>query len=390
MRLRNCQLNLLQIWFKVIIAIITSSLMTSHAFAHEISPSIMEVSELSENELSIKLITNLEAIIAEIGVEHDNTDQSENSFEYDRLRALSPEALNGEFIAIMPDFISNMTITSPNGELDVSITDAEIPQIGDLDLARDTIISLQASSNQPISHITFQWVETYGDVILRRIIQPLNNEEENSLDAYYIKAGDVSADITFSQNSSRPFWDVVVEYTVIGFEHILPKGLDHILFVIGLFLLSTRIKTLLWQVTAFTIAHSITLALGLLGLVSISPDIVEPLIALSIAIICLENIMTSKLNIWRPILVFAFGLLHGLGFAGVLSEIGLASSDFAVGLISFNIGVELGQLTVIAICLALVWAIKDKPWYRQRITIPASVIIGLIGVYWTIERVFLG
>ena len=113
------------------------------------------------------------------------------------------------------------------------------------------------------------------------------------------------------------------EYIRLGFVHIVPEGLDHILFVLGLFFLSTQLRPLLVQVTAFTIAHSITLALGLYGVVRIAPSIVEPLIALSIVYVAVENIATSKLSPWRPFVVFAFGLLHGLGFAGILQELGL-------------------------------------------------------------------
>ena len=171
----------------------------------------------------------------------------------------------------------------------------------------------------------------------------------------------------------------------------MPKGLDHILFVVGLFLLSTKLGSLLWQVTAFTLAHTVTLALGILGYVSISPAIVEPLIALSIVYVAVENIMTDKLHRWRPVIVFCFGLLHGLGFAGVLQEIGLSSTHFVTGLIAFNVGVELGQLTVIAICfLAVGFWFGSKLWYRRLITTPASIGIAVIASWWVFERVFLG
>ena len=182
--------------------------------------------------------------------------------------------------------------------------------------------------------------------------------------------------------------EIAVRYLVLGFEHILPKGLDHILFVLGLFLLSTNLKPLIWQITMFTIAHSITLALAIYGIVSLSPSIVEPLIALSIAFIAVENIFTTDLKPWRPVIVFGFGLLHGLGFAGVLTELGLPRSEFVTALISFNIGVELGQLSVIGIAFLVVGLFFRREWYRKRIVIPASVMIALTGIYWTVERVF--
>ncbi len=134
--------------------------------------------------------------------------------------------------------------------------------------------------------------------------------------------------------------------------------------------------------------HSVTLALGLYGVVNISPSIVEPLIALSIVYVAVENIFTSKLHAWRPIVVFMFGLLHGLGFAGILTEIGLPRSDFLLGLVTFNIGVELGQLTVIALAFVFVGWFANRPGYRNAITIPASCAIAAIGAWWFVERTF--
>jgi len=182
---------------------------------------------------------------------------------------------------------------------------------------------------------------------------------------------------------------VVATYLKLGFTHILPKGTDHILFVLGIFLLSVRWKPILAQVTAFTIAHTITLALTIYGLVSLSPRIVEPLIALSIVYVAVENILSPKLSPWRVALVFGFGLLHGMGFAGVLSQLGLPRSEFLTALLCFNAGVELGQLSVIAIAFLLIGLpFRNKPWYRQRIVIPGSVLIAAIGLFWFVQRVW--
>ena len=181
--------------------------------------------------------------------------------------------------------------------------------------------------------------------------------------------------------------DVVREYLALGYAHILPKGIDHILFVIGLFLLSARLRPMLAQVTTFTVAHSITLGLTMYGVVSLSPRIVEPLIALSIAYVAVENLFTSKLTPWRLALVFSFGLLHGMGFAGVLRDLGLPPGEFFTALLSFNIGVEAGQVTIIALASVAVSWYFHRDWYRRRIVVPASLAIACAGVYWTIARV---
>ncbi len=206
----------------------------------------------------------------------------------------------------------------------------------------------------------------------------------------WLAGGQASAPLILGQAVRRSRTQTAATYFVLGFTHILPKGLDHILFVLGIFFFSRRLAPMLWQVSAFTLAHSLTLGLTLMGLVSLSPSIVEPLIALSIVYVAVENLVTSKLRPWRVALVFAFGLLHGMGFAGVLQDLGLPRSEFLTGLVSFNVGVEAGQLTIIAAASLLLWHWSANPArYRRIIVVPGSVVIALIGVYWTGERLLV-
>jgi hypothetical protein len=179
---------------------------------------------------------------------------------------------------------------------------------------------------------------------------------------------------------------VVGKFLWLGFTHILPKGLDHILFVLGLFFFSTLLRPLLIQVTAFTIAHSITLGLSLLGVFSLPSAVVEPLIALSIVIVAVENIFFRKMRPSRFLVVFVFGLIHGLGFAGVLKGLGLPEGQFFKVLISFNLGVEAGQLAVIAMASALTVWMWRRPWYFRRVVVPVSALIAGVGLFWFIQR----
>ena len=175
-------------------------------------------------------------------------------------------------------------------------------------------------------------------------------------------------------------------FLALGVTHILPFGLDHVLFVAGLALLSPRLAPLLLQVTAFTLAHTLTLALSSYGVVSLPSRLVEPLIALSIVYVGVENAVSPRLRPSRLVLVFAFGLLHGLGFAGVLAEMGLPDRHHLLALLAFNVGVELGQLAVIALvsgALAL-WALRGGD--RRALVLPASLGIAAIGLFWTVER----
>ena len=188
--------------------------------------------------------------------------------------------------------------------------------------------------------------------------------------------------------AAMPFYKKFYIFVKAGFQHIIPEGIDHILFVLGLFFSCITFRSLLWQVTAFTVAHSITLVLAAQGLVQLRGDIVEAIIALSIVWVAVENCLYKEPSKWRYMIVFAFGLLHGLGFAALLTQYGLPKDNFISMLLAFNLGVEFGQLAVLVIAFVLIKMIMKKKWYSNEIKIPASLIIAGIGLFWFIERVF--
>jgi hydrogenase/urease accessory protein HupE len=185
-------------------------------------------------------------------------------------------------------------------------------------------------------------------------------------------------------------WSTFASFLRQGFLHVLPLGLDHILFVIGLFLLSRKFKVLIYQISIFTLAHTLTLGLATLGLISVPSTIVEPIIAASIAFVALENIFFPTYHPRRLIIVFVFGLIHGLGFAGALSDLNLDPSILIFSLIGFNLGVEGGQLAVILLSFIGVYRFKNEDSYRKGIVIPLSFIIAGLGIYWAIERIWNG
>lgn len=185
--------------------------------------------------------------------------------------------------------------------------------------------------------------------------------------------------------------DLAVEYIALGFEHIL-EGIDHLLFVLGLTLIVGGGWRLVKTITAFTLAHSITLALATFGIVRVAQAPVEAVIALSIVFLARELVQINKghpgLTARAPWLVaFVFGLLHGLGFAGALREVGLPQTDIALALLSFNIGVELGQLAFVAVVLVVIGlgkrlVLMPKPWVMRM----PGYAIGALAIYWTLER----
>jgi hydrogenase/urease accessory protein HupE len=195
-------------------------------------------------------------------------------------------------------------------------------------------------------------------------------------------AGSVSA-----QHDEHGGWNTFLGFLRYGFTHVLPEGLDHILFVLGLFLLSRSWKPVLTQVTAFTLAHSLTLGLAAAGLIKVPASIVEPIIALSIAAIAIENIFHPQYTRWRLVIVLIFGSIHGLGFASGLAEKPIPQDSFLLALTGFNLGVEAAQLAVIGLAFALTFWIRDESKYRRFVVIPASVLIALAGLFWAYQRI---
>ena len=204
--------------------------------------------------------------------------------------------------------------------------------------------------------------------------------KETLLDA---ESGPVAIDVgVVSPSTSRTAW----HFLELGVRHIL-SGYDHLIFVAGLLLAARSPRQLAAALTAFTVAHSVSLALVVIGGIHLAPSIVEPLIAASIAWVGLENLVRRQPHA-RWLLVFGFGLIHGFGFAGALMELGFGSSaaEVALALVSFNAGVEAGQLAVAAALLPLVWAMQSRPAWHARLLPLCSVMIVIAGGYWLVER----
>ena len=190
-----------------------------------------------------------------------------------------------------------------------------------------------------------------------------------------------------SAEDQRGIGELARAYTVLGVEHIL-TGYDHLAFVLALLFLVGFNKRLLLTITAFTAAHSLTLAVSALGWLTLRPPPVEATIALSIMLVASEalhrRVTLSKR--WPAVVAFLFGLVHGLGFAGALKEIGLPQKHLAVALLTFNVGVELGQLLVVAISFAIYRAFSRQPQFGAART-PALYAIGSVAAYWSMSRI---
>lgn len=416
----------------------------SPARAHEVVPAIVDLSQDGDT-LTFQVSATLETMLAEIDLTAvSDTDDAPQANEYDRLRALPPGDIETAFTRAFSDIADGMTVMAGDQRLALRLNDVTADPVGDLDIPRDSTFTFSATLPDGAESVTVGWDRELGALVLRQ--QGVNEPYDA-----YLQGGETSDNIMLSGGNARSAAVTFFSYIPTGFDHIVPLGLDHILFVLGLFFLSTRLKPLLWQVSAFTLAHTITLALAALGYVTVPGSIVEPLIALSIAYVAIENLFSRGLSPWRPVIIFGFGLLHGLGFASVLAEFGLPQGQFVPALIGFNIGVEIGQLCVIAVAFLCVYkaqeysvtATRSIPavvgylaavvvvmallipvaafapgWtgdlmpvmatlavllglcavsvnigrydsYTDIVAQPASVLIAVVAIYWVIERVFL-
>ncbi|TVY05439.1 HupE/UreJ family protein [Paenibacillus cremeus] len=177
---------------------------------------------------------------------------------------------------------------------------------------------------------------------------------------------------------------VIFMYINLGLEHII-TGYDHLLFLLGLIVIAERFRAVLKIITAFTISHSLTLCLAVLHLVPVYPKWIEVGIALTICYIAVENVFIQTFR-WRWALTFVFGLIHGLGFASAIREVGFQQSYLATSLVSFNVGIELGQLLIVGLLLPMLIRFREKSGYYPIFFRGVSACIFLIGLYWVVAR----
>ncbi|HJZ70755.1 MAG TPA: HupE/UreJ family protein [Vicinamibacterales bacterium] len=340
------------------------------ARAHEIGTTRVSVVLEHRRTFDIVVVTDAGALVEKLDAGRSSP------------AALSPDGLRSRLTGADDDFRRRVTIAFDGSAVRPAIAYAVTPGV---DAASPAVATIRLTGPIPVGARRFTWkfAWTFASYALTvRSDEPGNSVTE------WLEGGEASTPFALTAAVPEPGrFAIARRYVVLGFTHIVPNGFDHVLFVLGIYLLSGRARAVLWQVSAFTIAHSITLALSLYGVIAAPPRIVEPMIALSIAYVAVENIFRSELRSWRVALVFAFGLLHGLGFAGALKELGLPRSEFVTALLTFNLGVEAGQLAVIGTAFLLVgWSCAHRAWYRARIVVPASALIACVAIYWTIER----
>ena len=353
--------------------VLASLLLAGSLQAHEIGTTRVAVQFRPDQTFNIEVATDAQALLEKLNVTSGLPPAPETNVT----------KLQSTLQAFDQQFHRRVKIAFDGVEVPAQATYSVTPGDGTVNSVPGANIRLQG--NIPPGARQFTWTfgwtfATYGLTI--------RNASSDNVATQWLEGTDASAPFLLAAPiAPTTRLRTALRYLKLGFTHIMPNGLDHMLFVLGIYLLSSRGRSILMQVSAFTVAHSITLALSLYGFVSVSPRIVEPMIALSIAYVAVENVFLSELKSWRVVLVFAFGLLHGMGFAGALHELRIPRSEFVTALVTFNVGVEGGQLAVIALAFLLVgWHCSSQTWYRARIVIPASMLIACTAIYWTVNR----
>jgi hydrogenase/urease accessory protein HupE len=339
--------------------------------AHELGTTRVSVLMQEDRTYNVEVVTDAAALVEKLEASAGQSSPADSR----------PDRLQSVLERFDDSFRQRVTLAFDGSEVKPSIAYAVSRQS---DTASAPIATIRLTGAIPPGAGSFTWSYAWTFAAYAVMVR---NAPVDEPAIQWLEGGQSSTPFLLTTAAAVDRLGAARRYLTLGFTHIVPNGLDHILFVLGIYLLSGRARAVLWQVSAFTAAHSITLGLSLYGIVSVSPRIVEPLIALSIAYVAIENIFLSELKSWRVAIVFGFGLLHGMGFAGALKELGLPRSEFVTALLTFNAGVEAGQLAVIGAAFTLVgWHYTDRTWYRSRVVIPASMLIACTAVYWTIQR----
>jgi len=365
--------------------VILLMLVSSFSQADVVKPALVEISIMSDKLIEIEIDLSLEAAMTGIGTQYKKTTDAPNSELYDDLRALKSQQLQQRFSDFEAKFLDSL-VFKVNGQVQqLSLENASIDIIGYKKRPRKTILTYHAYPDSWPEALSWQYGKIYGDSALRW--QVYKKDEYNWSQWRWLRDGAPSGVIDLNHPKPVSNYQRFIEFVDIGFDHVMPMGWDHILFIIGMALSSLLWRKLLILVTSFTLAHTLTLGLAMIGVIEVSARIVEPLIAFSIAYVAIENLLIKQSIKRKSIVVFIFGLIHGLGFAAMLKEFEMAPDSFITTLIGFNIGVELAQVVIVFAVVGVLLTLRRlKLNYRQLAVIPVSVLIALVGFWWGVER----
>ena len=343
-------------------------LVSRSAVAHPLSTTSVTIAHGTGDTLKVALVIDAAALIAKL--------DTDRPLDTSAMESSTPAAVRARILDLCHELVRTVHLSVNGRGLTLSANDVRV------DAQQNATVTFDAPASGPTTKLVWQTSLTTGTYAL-------SVESADGTSTLQWIAGTTPSEPVSMVTTD--FVHTIGRGIVLGFTHIVPRGVDHILFVIGLALFGARGRQLLLLVTAFTVAHSITLGLGLYGVVAAPSRVVEPLIALSVAYVGLENVLGGRHLRWRAAVVFAFGLLHGLGFASALAELTHSAATRLATLAAFNVGVECGQVTVLAGTLGLLALVRLlRAGGDLRVARLGSAAVGLMGAVWTVERIFGG
>ncbi len=368
---------------KAILFIFLLLLSISQVIADVINPSLIEITIHNDNSIELNIRANIEAILSDSNL-YKNSKNSPNVKKYDTLRAMHAIDIENIFLQYLTKFLDNISIKFDNNKTKLNLISITTPDIGYQGRERVSLIKFSAKLNNMPKTMLWNYHSNYGDNAYRYRFYQKN--EYTWQDWHWLKNNNNSGLIKLKTPKKFTNSQILMQYINIGYYHILPKGLDHILFIIGIAILGLPWRKLLMMITIFTIAHSITLSLSIYNIVKLPIQIVESLIALSIAYIGIEVLLNRVKYNFQAIVIFLFGLLHGLGFAFILENFNMQQNTFLLSLAGFNIGIELGQISIILAVLLTIYLVKKITTNHKKYLIrPAAIFITVTGLLWVIE-----
>lgn len=360
------------------------------ASAHEVRPAVADIT-VTANAVELRLSFNAEALLAGINLDGlADTDEADNVADYDRLRALSAEELATRVGQAWSEIDENIRLELGFSDLPLALLNVEIVAEPNPELPRETIVNARAPLPAGETPIIIGWAPEYGVLIVRQVD---GAAEADALYTGLLTSGASSDPIprsaTATATATRSPLSTMSVAIQAGLQHVI-LSYPHIVFVVGLFFLSTRWQMLFWQAGAFTAGHLVALAVSLTGLVSVAHLDLDPFVAAAIIFVAIENIFANEKSRFRLPFVFLFALVHGLSLAFALSQAGLSQGQLIMNVFGFNLGIELGQILIFIIAILLIGIMfADQPWYRKYVAIPASVIIAIAGGWFLLESTVL-
>ncbi|MEM1388794.1 MAG: HupE/UreJ family protein [Pseudomonadota bacterium] len=372
-----------RVW-PAIAAVVIAALMAVQSAAHEVRPAIADV-RVGPDRLELVIDLTLEPIIAGIdllGV--DDTDNAPEAEVADALRMLDPADLEAAFREEWPRIAAGIRLRAGDTVLQPMLEAVEIPEAGDIELPRDSTIAVTAALPDDDTRVTVGWAAAYGLLVVR--------QADAGEDGYsdLLLNGRTSDPFTRTSATRQGVLGLFAQSLIAGVLHVASDGLDHILFVLVLVIGALRLIPVLVQITAFTLAHTIAQSLAALGYVTLPVALAVSVIAAILVLLSVENIVRRNPAPWRTAIAVVYGVVHGLAFASLLGGSPGGNAGLAAQLIGFNLGLELGQLLVLAVAFVVfgLW-LGQKPWFRSWVAVPASALIGLLSAFWLVEGLVL-